>query len=862
MKTHSRFTQLFSKTAMLQTAGIILLVLVALNLVPARPVYAATFTVTKTADTNDGTCDADCSLREAIGAANASPGADTITFAPALNGSPITLSIPGAGENANATGDLDITGDLTITGNGTRNTIINGGGVDRVFEIIGNRTVTMTDLTTTGGTMSGGGVYQTTANVTLNRTAHTGHTANGGSALRLQGAGTLTILNSSIHNNTDLNTNDAAAIVSAGTGTLIIVNSTLSGNSAPNPSSHGGGALVVSPFNTGSVTIRNTTFANNSAASVAGGISSYIETINIQNSIFHNNTPSSCGTAGSGAFTGGNNLMNNAGLCTGITIAAVTNFDTTLQDNGGSTNTHALLPGSNALDSGVSSCPDHTGSPLATDQRGLPRPQGTACDIGAFEYVAMVTPGATGGNGPGGVGVTDGSSTLELWLRADKGVFSDPVCTSAATDGGTVGCWQDQSGNGLHVTRATEAQRPGYLEQSGNNQPALTFSGSQFLERAYNAGFHPTNFTLYAANSVTGGTSYRTPVGNRNFTSCGYNLYATPGNTWEYWPNGGGGWATIGNAPVGLNQWTFQTATYDSINRNAFYKDGSLNATSLFAYVSCATQGSTPDFVIGNIAVNGAYGFIGNQSEVVLFGEELPSVRRILVDNYLSAKYDIALSANDIYDGDTNGNGDFDLDVAGIGQFGGNKHTQAFGAGMIVVDNSFLNDDGDWLLFGHNTAVNAKSSDVPTGGDWTGAPNPMRWARNWYIDVTDANNDGGTVDIVFDFSEAGMNGGQPPSGPASNYRLLKRSDPMLPFTDIATATAVVGDQVHFQNVDVSLLGSNFTLGTLDDGASPTAIMLTSFSSAGQTSRFIALILGTLFLTSLALLAHRRADRVH
>jgi len=477
--------------------------------------------------------------------------------------------------------------------------------------------------------------------------------------------------------------------------------------------------------------------------------------------------------------------------------------------------------------------------------------------------VSIITPGTNGGNGPGGVGVTDGSSTLELWLRADKGVFSDPGCTSAATDGGTVGCWQDQSGNGLHVTRATEAQRPGYLEQNGNNQPALTFSGSQFLERAYNAGFHPTNFTLYAANSVTGGTSYRTPVGNRNFTSCGYNLYATPGNTWEYWPNGGGGWATIGNAPVGLNQWTFQTATYDSINRNAFYKDGSLNATSLFAYVSCATQGSTPDFVIGNIAVNGAYGFIGNQSEVVLFGEELPPVRRILVDNYLSAKYDIALSANDVYDGDfDDADHNFDLDVAGIGQFGGNQHTQAFGAGMIVVDNSFLNDDGDWLLFGHNTAVNAKSSDVPTTGDWASATNPMRWARNWYIDVTDANSDGGTVDIVFDFSEAGMNGGQPPSGPVSNYRLLKRADPSSPFTDIATATAVVGDQVHFQNVDVSLLGSNFTLGTLDDGASPTAVTLTTFSSTGQATGFIVLVFGTLFLMSLALLAWRRAERAH
>jgi hypothetical protein len=581
--------------------------------------------------------------------------------------------------------------------------------------------------------------------------------------------------------------------------------------------------------------------------------------VTVVNTIVADNTDANGGQSPdcNGAITANYSLIESNLLCTITGSNNIVGSDPQLgplADNGGPNQTHALQlnsPARDAADNAV--C---TTAPVnSVDQRGVPRPQLAVCDIGAYEEeVAVVIPGPNGGNGPGGVGVTDGTSTLELWLRADKGVFSDSNCTNAATNGGTVGCWQDQSGNGLHVTRATVAQRPGYAAANVNNQPSLTFTGSQFLERAYNAGFHPTNFTLYAANSVTGGTDYRTPVGNRNFTQCGYNLYATPGNTWQYWPNGSGGWAQIGNAPVGLNQWTFQTATYDTVNRNAFYKDGTLNATNVFAYVSCATHGSTPDFVIGNIAVNGAYGFIGNQSEVMLFGEELPSVRRILVDNYLSAKYDIALSSNDVYDGDTNGNGDFDLDVAGIGQFGGNQHTQAHGAGMVVVNRSFLNDNGDWLLFGHKTLANAKSSaDLPTTGDWTSATSPMRWARHWYIDVTDANTNGGTVDIVFDFSEAGMNGGQPPSGPASNYRLLKRDNPTGQFADIATATAVVGDQVHFQNVDISLLGSNFTLGTLDDENSPTAVTLQSpiTTNNNATLPWVALFSMLLMLTATA-----------
>jgi hypothetical protein len=53
-----------------------------------------------------------------------------------------------------------------------------------------------------------------------------------------------------------------------------------------------------------------------------------------------------------------------------------------LSDNGGGTETHALLPGSAAIDAGIPNCP-----PPSTDQRGVPRPQGAACDIGAVEFV-------------------------------------------------------------------------------------------------------------------------------------------------------------------------------------------------------------------------------------------------------------------------------------------------------------------------------------------------------------------------------------------------------------------------------------------------------------------------------------------
>jgi len=100
---------------------------------------AANFTVTKTADTADGICDADCSLREAIIAANAGPGADIIT----LPAGTYTLTIAGANEDDAATGDLDIKGDLMINGATGATTIIDGGAIDRVFQVIGAVTVTL-----------------------------------------------------------------------------------------------------------------------------------------------------------------------------------------------------------------------------------------------------------------------------------------------------------------------------------------------------------------------------------------------------------------------------------------------------------------------------------------------------------------------------------------------------------------------------------------------------------------------------------------------------------------------------------------------------------------------------------------------
>src|SRR6185369_16471808 len=117
--------------------------IISLMLIAVVPTFGlgATFTVNSTADiaglaNNCVTGTGQCTLRSAIQAANASAAADTII----LPAGTYTLTLIGAGENAAATGDLDVVaagGALTITGADAATTIIDGNNTDRIFDTVG-----------------------------------------------------------------------------------------------------------------------------------------------------------------------------------------------------------------------------------------------------------------------------------------------------------------------------------------------------------------------------------------------------------------------------------------------------------------------------------------------------------------------------------------------------------------------------------------------------------------------------------------------------------------------------------------------------------------------------------------------------
>lgn len=145
------------------------------------PAFAATWVVDTAVDAVDAnlgdqdclTAANTCSLRAAIQQANAKPGLDEIH----LPAGTFSLSIAGAGENAAATGDLDVTDDVTLVGAGEGLTVIDAAGLDRVFEShppavapVG-LTLWLVTLTVQGGAVSGqnddGGCFRNPENGVL-----------------------------------------------------------------------------------------------------------------------------------------------------------------------------------------------------------------------------------------------------------------------------------------------------------------------------------------------------------------------------------------------------------------------------------------------------------------------------------------------------------------------------------------------------------------------------------------------------------------------------------------------------------------------------------------------------------------------
>ncbi len=309
-----------------------------------------------------------------------------------------------SGNSANSGGGIYNKGTATITNTtiSDNTTSANGGAI---FNNSGGTVNLTNSVISNNSSFNGGGINNNNSTISITDSTISGNRSySGGTGAGLINSGTATVTNSTISSNSASNLGGGIRNLQ----TLTLINSTISGNSG---NASGGGIYNDS----GVATITNSTITNNTAdgdnndTGNGGGIFRAGGTVNVQNTIVAGNfdTPNNAGSGTinpdvSGTFTNqGNNLIGinqgSTNFVNGTNGNIVGTFATrvnpqlaALGDYGGTTKTHALLPGSAAINAG-----NNTGA-TTTDQRGATRIVGGTIDIGAYESAGFgLTPTGT-----------------------------------------------------------------------------------------------------------------------------------------------------------------------------------------------------------------------------------------------------------------------------------------------------------------------------------------------------------------------------------------------------------------------------------------------------------------------------------
>jgi CSLREA domain-containing protein len=403
-----------------------------------------------------------CTLRDAITAA------DTMT---AINGCPaggdfntIQFSVTGTIPLTNPL--PPVTNSLTINGPASPGITIDGGNKVQIMQVASGATLNFSNLTIAHGFATNGGGILSVGALTVSNSTFSGNRASEGGAIF--DSGTLTVTNSTFAGNS---ASEGGGIFNS--GTLIVSNSTFSGNSG-----EGGGI-----FNTGSASLKNSITAVSSSS-----VSSL--TLNCSGPIadagYNISDDNSCGFSASGSLNGTNPKLDPAGL----------------SNNGGPTQTIALVSGSPAIDAiPLASCTDQRGAQLTTDQRGVVRPDApepdapeNVCDVGAYEFqepppqqkppvgavIQPPTPTATttgpGGTASSGTFKVQNTSGTTLVTPMVKISFGNADLFSSATLTATVG-------SNISTATVNPVTRGNSPEQSNNTpfflQPPLVIPTGQ-----------------------------------------------------------------------------------------------------------------------------------------------------------------------------------------------------------------------------------------------------------------------------------------------------------------------------------------------------------------------------------------------
>ncbi|MEX0812796.1 MAG: Calx-beta domain-containing protein [Chitinophagales bacterium] len=349
-------------------------------------------------------------------------------------------------------------------------------------------------------------------------------------------------------------------------------------------------------------------------------------------------------------------------------------------------------------------------------------------------------------NTPAGIG---GAYDLNLWLSAEdiSGLDDgDPLSVS----------WIDRSGNEFNASQSDSVNQPTYHESAINGFPVLRFDGDDdFLDGVHSYSARTVFIVFKMSNTLQKTTDLAQLWGN---DADGVHIAAEPR----------AGSAQKGFSFEGLG--SSNTRAQYALNSNAYSRWVSYSNTQAWNYnqfelvaVEFKNVESINRQVFGSLYPNqniGDHQFGGDIAEIIVFADQLGETQKILVENYLAAKYNLTIS-NDLFA--------YNLthkhDLAGIGRItGGDNHTEGYSAGMLGLKESTALNNGAYALIAHNNGA----ADA-----WTTAETPInlsmeRISREWKIGLTGAP--GATV-VVLDTSDLPAK-----SNPNSSWVLLISSD--------------------------------------------------------------------------------------
>lgn len=444
-----------------------------------------------------------------------------------------------------------------------------------------------------------------------------------------------------------------------------------------------------------------------------------------------------------------------------------------------------------------------------------------------FSLVAFFMPPLAAQSGPGGVG---SSATNVLWLDASSGVYNN-AGTTLASNGNDVQQWNDRSGNAKNASQAVAGVRPNYVTNVINGFPILRFTAAN-NDIILAAGVSTANVASawavasYASlPSSNPGILIGAPPGTGTNVAAGdkcIGMWVTNAAGTQVWGRGIQSNNTTQNISLVT---TLSSSTFYIINN--IYRSSGINqyVNNAAAGNNAGHNGTLRSWADVSVGRQGSESWNGDIAEVIFFNTEVNTAQRIIIDNYLAAKYGRTLSVNDVYDKDNAGNGNYDYEMAGIGRVdASNIHNDAQGSGMVRILNPSGLGDNEFLLWGHDNGLAQANNitDVPPGVQ-------HRFSRVWRVSEVNASSasvDVGSVDIRWDLSGLG-------AVTASDLRLLIDSDNDGVFADetaISGASSLGSNIYQFAGVAALTNNVRFTIGTIDPIQTPLPVELIYFTA--------------------------------